>query len=648
MANKYVDHGAYGAYAATPTWGVPQDGDGTANSASTAASVGSILLNAQPSAGNLLTICGITFGATSGGTVNYTIGGTYSVTADNIAAAINAAATTVGSGVAAGTPQLRNLVYCRGPSTGAAANTVEIMARHGSTTLNYASNPNMLLSHSGWSTPPTFTQFAGGVGGCWGYFANTTTVWPSAAAIAAYGFWAAIPYVGSYQGADTVVVRPRTVNFGTVSSVITATLPAVGSQTTPLIIVVDNGTVWPADGTDSVLLVTGNVTSSTTFRLRMAASCFCFLKAGITSTGIRKLKLQNTGVNAAAYVVFSLPPSSSCIADLEIESTTGIAQFEFFGSQAVGQLNVINNALVRQKANAPFMAFGPYYSNVEINGITLANTGASTPHTAGLFAPNSGFASGLSVNNLVCDDFVAGSKLFSSTQIGNASGWIFDNPKWGNISDRRSYISQSAPTALSRNPRFVCGQSDTHPFDFFADQQGGYIEHNSGRSYPKLNSTLLDGTTKWTVLFAPATNSSCCNLMEPWVLPKYSVQNTAGQGVRTVTQQILLESNLASWTNAEIAMRVFYLDKDGVYRIEDTFDLSRSSLENSNAAWNGVDSDVTFDNGAGNQTFNRKKLVLTTAYQVAADSMISARLLVFSSVGSSTYFGFYDPELALT
>ena len=39
MSNYYVDHGAYATnLGAAPTWGVPQEGDGSASTAATASS----------------------------------------------------------------------------------------------------------------------------------------------------------------------------------------------------------------------------------------------------------------------------------------------------------------------------------------------------------------------------------------------------------------------------------------------------------------------------------------------------------------------------------------------------------------------------------------------------------------------------------
>lgn len=193
MANYFCDPGAYPAYSAIPsgTFGSnAQEGDGKATGLATPA-VASILVNAVATAGNTLAIAGVTLTAVASGATatQFNVGATTSIQADNIATAINAATATVGATVATGTPQLRNLMYARGPSSGAPADTVEIMTRCGSADFNHASNSNMALASSGWSSAPTLTQFVGGVSGVWGYLHNMSAIWPSAVTAGGYGVY---------------------------------------------------------------------------------------------------------------------------------------------------------------------------------------------------------------------------------------------------------------------------------------------------------------------------------------------------------------------------------------------------------------------------------------------------------------------------
>lgn len=192
MANYYCDHGAYPAYAAIPsgTFGAnAQEGDGKATGLANP-SVGKLLINAVAVAGNTITVGGVTLTAVASGAsaVQFNVGATTSLQADNIATAINAATTAVSANVASGSPQLRNLMYARGPTAGAAANTVEIMTRCGSADFNNATNATYwTLATSGWGTPPTLTQWIGGTSGVWGYLFNTAAIWPSSIAVYTYG-----------------------------------------------------------------------------------------------------------------------------------------------------------------------------------------------------------------------------------------------------------------------------------------------------------------------------------------------------------------------------------------------------------------------------------------------------------------------------
>lgn len=171
MADFYVDHGAYAtALGATPTWGVPQEGDGSTKDAATSASIGSVVFASVPTSGTI-SVCGATVSTTG-------VIGAASVdaAANALATNINATTATVSTSVAinAGSTanQLRNFVYARGPSGGAPAGTCQIMMRVGSTTLNYAENSAAQIATT-FSAAPTITQFAGGTSGCWGWLVQT-------------------------------------------------------------------------------------------------------------------------------------------------------------------------------------------------------------------------------------------------------------------------------------------------------------------------------------------------------------------------------------------------------------------------------------------------------------------------------------------
>lgn len=254
MAEAYVDQGAYASnLGATPTWGVPQEGDGSATTAAANASIGSILFNAVPTTG-AFTICGVTFTSPAGVLDAANVG----AAANALAGLINASTTTVAAAVAYGTPQLRNLVYARGPSGGAPAGTCEIMMRVGSTTLNHASNSNVAMSHTFNGTAPTITQFAGGTGGCWGWVLNGSALGVSSSIAAlTYGILRAFPMVRTFVPtlADNIIVRTGR------NTTVTGACTIAGMS--PMRLVFDDGTTWAGDSPTASFTITSSASPYT-------------------------------------------------------------------------------------------------------------------------------------------------------------------------------------------------------------------------------------------------------------------------------------------------------------------------------------------------------------------------------------------------
>ena len=97
MAEYYLDHGVYPAYAATPTWpngGTPsaQDGDGAATGVASSAVASIDFTGITAAATNSLAVAGVTLTCVaSGATANQFNAGSGATLATNVAAAINAA-----------------------------------------------------------------------------------------------------------------------------------------------------------------------------------------------------------------------------------------------------------------------------------------------------------------------------------------------------------------------------------------------------------------------------------------------------------------------------------------------------------------------------------------------------------------------------
>lgn len=200
MARCYLDISArgneYQAYADTPTtWGVPQEGNGKAASASSASVAIAVIdcTSAVAVAGNTLVICGaaaITC-VTSGAAANQFNAGTGATLATNLAASINAATSTVAAAASALTLAIQYFLYARvNPGN---SSQVQIMTRCAGSDMNNATNGTMVITNNTWTggTAPIYTQFTGGVDGPWAYYINSTTVFGKT--IGLYGLRAAAP-----------------------------------------------------------------------------------------------------------------------------------------------------------------------------------------------------------------------------------------------------------------------------------------------------------------------------------------------------------------------------------------------------------------------------------------------------------------------
>lgn len=239
MADFYVDHGAYATViGATPTWGAPQEGDGSALAPSTAAGTVSVDLSSTTSNAGTVSVfgsSGISFAASSGATL-----------AGNIAAAINASTATVTNTALEPTAQVRNVVYAR--ATGA---LLEVMCRIGSSSLNVL---GVVWGGTWTAGPPGNLTFSGGVSGCWGYLVNTAAMGVSnSIAALAYGIIVAPPICRTAVLTIDDQVWARTGNNPTLtysgaSCDLRRRISASGSSAYPLNLIFDTNTKWTADG----------------------------------------------------------------------------------------------------------------------------------------------------------------------------------------------------------------------------------------------------------------------------------------------------------------------------------------------------------------------------------------------------------------
>ncbi len=295
MADFYLDISAVGneyqAYAAAPTWGAlatdkpaPQDGNGKAGPGHSAAvSIAEIQLTALPADGNTLAIAGATLTAktTAAAKNQWTIGASIATCVSNLVSLLNTYGTSasqcdaaVSSSVCALVLALPYWQYARvKPGT---TDTLQIATRIAGSDLNHAANSNVAITSSGWGTPPTITQFAGGADGPFGYaFNSSATIFgksanTAASALPAYGvFFAAAPGPSDPGASDVVHIRSRRSGVDLSASWSnSATASGTWKQRSYL---ADNGTVWSGDN-GKITFTFKNVNSSSTTHAFYVAS----------------------------------------------------------------------------------------------------------------------------------------------------------------------------------------------------------------------------------------------------------------------------------------------------------------------------------------------------------------------------------------
>lgn len=647
MAIKYCDHGAYGAYAAIPTWGAAQDGDGTAIGVGTP-STASVVFTGIPSSGSIF-ILGVVVTAT------------WATSADNcanlLATAINALTTTaVGPASLTIKSQVRNHVYARGPANGAPAGTCQIMTRQAS-----ASHAGLVaFTHTLNNVSSAATvNFAGGTGGCWGYlFNHAATIWPQAVAIAGYGVWAAaMPYAGALLAGDIVKVRSnKTVALGNNPTMTTAPA-AMGTLSNPIRFDIDNGTEWPADGATPVLQF--NCTASAgggygfTFGSATSISSFLHIK-GVTypsgnknlvfsasTTGAQiNIAYQNVSLNMPArfenveWQALGTPATTSSTV-----TATGLNN----SSNAYQSASFVNCRFVwpGQSTAIINMGNGGYSYRADFYGCEFVATAMVTAATFCITLFNNN-THRLLLDSCKFTGFVTGSRLFaaSSTTTGNNTA-ILRNCALGNVNTLGPNTLTSASGEMEAGERgvFITSQYGYHEFVY---ERAGrvYVEWVYAKQRPTLNATLHDGLTPWSIYAVPTTVAAQIGKHAPVEIPIICKQIPANadlvQGARTLTLNFLLESTV-TWTKRDISVVLTYSNTDGTVAIFDTYDPDASALDASTASWSAL--------AWGGLSWNRKQFQVTTPTAVLPSSQIGVVVRFHTAATADTTGVIIDPEV---
>lgn len=643
MADRYLIHGAY-TYAATPTWGVPQEGDGTATTASTAAATCAVDLSGATfvSGSSTISVMGAT-ALTVSGSANSATNVQYSATLttmiDNIVTVINTLATATIVNRPAGwhNPQIRDAVFAR-----RVGNTIELMTRSGSASWN-------TLTAITWAnvTGASAGTWAGGAGGCWGWLFNDLaqgTIWPSAWAQGTYSS-IGTPLAGLPSTADTTYAQANnqtlTVDTGGVRDITFRTNLCVDST----------GLIWPS-AADKTLTI--NLAGSTTLTFASTVDRLVFSatsKAGLifrnASTASNKAINFTAQVGARGFawrnVLFwddstgPFPLTSSAIS-FTVNGSTGVtAVFSFLGGCEYRSSRAVSS----------IMPFG--YGNTGIQHLILMDDFDFTfPAAAGIQlgllpvgdqwlvrASNVRMSSPATfqlVRRMTTGGFTANSRGFA--QVDNVRG--FDMRVVSSVGNQGAF-----GTGMAGLDRQFAILSNAGPDSAFRIEGNTHVvDWLPGNQYPSLDCTTPGGTPwSWRWGWSGDTNLWVCR-PQTNVL-RLNARSIAGNAARTITLELLVPPGLGLDTSL-VSMRVAYEGPTGLATADNTTPLfcgvTPTTLAASSAVW---------DKGAY-PTYVPVKLTLTTPTAVTGGSDMSIELVCSGPCPGGANSLFVNPTVSVT
>lgn len=651
--------GSYGGTALVPTWGVAQDGDGDAIGAATP-STAEVVFTGIASAGVISVL---------GQTITFTRATSADVCANNLAAAINAStATAVSPASFTLKSQVRNHLYARGPANGAPAGTCQIMTRQGS-----AAHAGLICAThtlNNVSSPATI-NFAGGSSGAWGWIYAFHKLWPSAVNEFLYGLWGTDGmYCGTLAAGDVVNIRAgREVKGWTYTGDGFAQgtpMRAVGTVSNPVLYLIDDGTVWPADGAEPVLKMLMVGTQQTRWTFIQPGNGVALVKAkkySDTKYGLEVRTVSATATPSEAAPIFSVQNNSICaIEGVHYRCDSGVLTIPGNGSNSFGvradRPATHKSCKIASSKQSRWNASGAHDNNsnplcMEFTD-TIFDCGefSDAPH-AGLFGwIGSGGAMFAQFDACRFINFVVGSRLIPVGAAIPANAYTyrmhFRNCDFGGITvlgprtGNSLLNSRQAPSRGVSNGIFSASQLGGQ--DFFVDTVFGWAAWLSTRNFPTLNAVLRNGVTPWSIQIVPPQLEANICKVKGFEAPRIVRINSLATGVRTLTVEFGLEQSL-TWNKSDISMAVEYIGTDGLVRTIDTFDFAGGALTTSTAAWTNADGSQFKYSEAGDLFFNKYKLSITTPTAIATGTEIGAIISVRRHVGDTTKMVFIDPEI---
>lgn len=618
-----------------PSWGVAQEGDGTATGASTPATVSVDMstwtFTSGSSTFSVMGCTALTIGAGANSATNAQYSATYATMLANIVAAINlATATTVNIPSGWTATQVRNTVYAR-----ANGNNLELMTRAGSASWNTLVALTFINV-----TGSSLQSWASGAGGAWGYIANfcNATIWPSAVAVCSYGLWAANrPFAGVVSAGDVITLRAGiTVPWFAINS--TVTMSAMGSAASPVIFAVDDGTVWPADGLTPVLTFkVDNNNNGTTERLSLSstASVFAEILGKTYFDGTKSLHFENVGTNANAHLHIGLG-GSILLSDFKLTSAVGQACLS-----TTVQVSAYLQAVVRDGFVSTPLSSNPFVRLSDgvatkwlLQGMVFDNTGSATPASQVLQLGLAGYTAALDFVGCKFTNFVSPSVLSAFVNVG-ASGALatFDACDFGNVTSRGPYIAVGATARLAPYVHAITVVNRSGNREFAIDNSRGFLEWNASGSFPTCNALLDDGVTPWSIKALPSTSAGTIDTKAPLTLPRIAKLNSLASGARTITVRFVAHSSLTP-TISTVSAIVQYVSA-GVIVVRDTYGNSDAAVASDSTTW------------ANQGSYVRWALTFTTPDSIDTLTEIGVTIRLHASVSASDRLYFFDPEVGV-
>ena len=633
----------HGGPALEPEWGVAQEGDGTAIGAATAATVDLNLSAATAAAGATISIMGATLTCVaSGASTNQFNAGSGATLVSNLVTAINRTTnTSVVAAQATGwdTPKVQDAVFAR---IGSPTTTLQIMTRAGSATYN-ASQVTTSGFTGGTFGPYTFT---GGAGGAWGYLFNErTTIWPSAIAFLAYGAWGASqPIAGVQQSGDTTHIRAGNKTITAYASDNTLTIANISADANnPLTHLVDDGTVWPADGANPTLTIAEYSSNGVrNFNIQFNPAISFRLTGKAYSASNYNLKLEaHTGR-------FVLQIGNNNVVENFSITTPGATSASTLrsGVSSAGYTAVFRNGYVEHNSNSAFVEpnFVNASHNISLENVTLSNGTSVIPNTAGVISVANGYPVDATVTGLKCVNFIVTSKLFKAGTV-NSPRINFIDCDYGNVSGLDNLTLASNVSGYITN---ISSFSSRDKRDFMIFNNAGVILWDSQGDFPALNATLLDGVTKWSWRLSTALAANSCTIGRALTTPRIVKINSLAAGARTFTVEFCITDAL-SWTKRDVSLKIVYEDVNGDLVILNTLDINAGALTTSSATWsNESGGKVTYSVGSV-LYHNKFKLQISTPVgkNLPEGAEVAAYFNVHNINTSYPQFLFVDPDVSI-